>query len=229
MRPRGFTLVELLVAIALLALIFAVALRYFTLQAEQTRRIQARSEVQDRVRLVMEVVSQDLLLAGNQYYIPSSGSVSQKINVPSPYLSATDGGYKDTFRVRYVTSLRREVSSACREVSYSFQDNTLRREDKSCGGSSNPQPLADGILALDITYICSNFDQSTGTFLTAKSGSPPCPAGSYTRSARVRVVGRSLTRVSGSTFSDPAFASECKDYFCFALEQEVLLPNLKDQ
>lgn len=97
MRSRGFTLAEILVAIALLTAIFAVALRYFVLQAEQTRRIQARNEVQERVRMVMEIVSQDLLLAGNQYFINSE---SEKINLSLPYLSATDGQYKDTFTVK---------------------------------------------------------------------------------------------------------------------------------
>lgn len=222
MRPRGLTLVEILVAIALLTGILAVALRYFVLQAEQTRRIQARNEVQERVRMVMEIVSQDLLLAGNQYFISSE---SEKIYLSPPYLSATDGQSKDTFTVKYVTSLRQR-GSACRVVSYSFSGNTLQRRDVTCDkendSSIGAQPLADEILVLDITYVCSSLTTET-------SGAPPCPAGSYPRSARVRVVGRSLAKVPGSTFPDPQLANECKDYVCFALEQEVLLPNLKDQ
>lgn len=235
MRSRGFTLAEILVAIALLTAIFAVALRYFVLQAEQTRRIQARNEVQERVRMVMEIVSQDLLLAGNQYFINSE---SEKIGLSLPYLSATDGQYKDTFTVKYVTSLRQK-DSACRVVSYSFSGNTLQRRDVTCDKENDStigaQPLAEQILVLDITYVCSSFEEVTLNGqkivrpVTATSGAPPCPTGSYPRSARVRVLGRSLTKVPGSTFPDPALANDCKDYLCFALEQEVLLPNLKDQ
>ncbi|RTH01731.1 prepilin [Thermus scotoductus] len=235
MRPRGLTLVEILVAIALLTGIMAVALRYFVLQAEHTRRIQARNEVQERVRMVMEIVSQDLLLAGNQYFVSSE---SEKINLAPPYLSATDGGSKDSFTVKYVTSLRQK-DSACRVVSYSFSGNTLQRRDVTCDkendSSIGAQPLAGEILVLNITYVCSSFEEITtnGTKVvrpvTAASGAPPCPTGSYPRSARIQVVGRSLSKVPGSTFPDPNLASDCKDYVCFALEQEVLLPNLKDQ
>jgi prepilin-type N-terminal cleavage/methylation domain-containing protein len=224
---KGFTLVELLIAAAILVTVLAVALRYFVATAEAGRLTQAKGELQDRVRMVMQVVSGDLQLAGAKYWTQGSTSVGfTLVNA----LQGTDGGAKDTLTVRYVTSLRAR-DSACRQVDYTFQGDTLRRSDISITPSSgtecqlgdpSPQPLAEGILALDIQYLCS--DGTTGN-------TPDCGPDAYPRSAKLTVAGYSLTPVNGgggtlTTVTDQTLACPA-GRLCYAMTQEVLLPNLK--
>ena len=224
---KGFTLVELLIAAAILVTVLAVALRYFVATAEAGRLTQAKSELQDRVRMVMQVVSGDLQMAGAKYWTDGTTSVGfTLVNV----LQGEDGEAKDTLTVRYVTSLRAQ-EAACRRVDYDFQGDTLRRSDVNITpqsgtecqeGSSDLQPLAEGILALDIQYLCSD-GSSTDT--------PDCGSDAYPRSARVTVAGYSLTpvkggggsltTVTGQTLTCPA------NRLCYGMTQEVLMPNLK--
>lgn len=230
MRRRGFTLVEVLVALAILVVILGLAIRYFTSNAELARETQARSELQDRVRMVMQVVSGDLQMAGATYW--NQGAENRGFTLPSGHvLEGIDGGPKDSIKLSYVTSLR-APSQACRSVEYAFQGDTLLRSDVNATPTSGRdclapdpsfQPLADGIAALDIRYLCSN-GQSRDT--------SDCGSDAYPRSAIVEVVGYSLspmkatgpqtiTTVSGASVACPAGRG------CYALRQEVLLPNLK--
>ncbi len=123
---RGFTLVEVLVAMAILVVVLAVGVRYFASTSELARNTQARNELQDRVRMAMQVVTADLQMAGARYW--NSGSQNRAFSLPLPPLSGTDGGPKDTLTLYYVTSLR-DPASACRRVDYSFDGDTLRRSD----------------------------------------------------------------------------------------------------
>lgn len=233
MRRRGFTLVEVLVALAILVVILGLATRYFTENAELARETQARSELQDRVRMVMQVVSGDLQMAGARYW--SQGAENIGFSLPAnSVLTGTNNAAKDSLIVSYVTSLR-DRSQACRLVSYSFQGDTLLRSDVNITPGSGRdclptdpafQPLADGIAALDIVYLCSNGQREV---IPENCGSE---SDVYPRSAIVEVVGYSLspmkaagpqtiTTVSGESVTCPAGRG------CYALRQEVLMPNLK--
>ncbi|GGM91118.1 hypothetical protein GCM10007092_00020 [Thermus composti] len=230
MTRRGFTLLEILVAMAILITVLAVTTRYFISTAELGRESQAKSELQDRVRMVMQVVAGDLQMAGARYW--NRGSQNRAFALPlGQVLQGTDGGAKDTLSLYYVTSLR-SLEEACRRVDYDFQGDTLRRSDVNATPTSGSdctlptpsfQPLADGLLALDIVYRCSD-----GT----ERNDPGCGTGAYPRSAIVEVVAyslkpvrgagpASLTTVSGQTVTCPPGRA------CYALRQEVLLPNLK--
>ncbi len=228
MKEKGFTLLELLVAMALLLSVLGVAFTYFQATLDSTRRTQAKSELQDRVRMVMQVVAGDLQMSGARYW--TQGTTSLGFTLVGA-LSGTDRGAKDTLTVRYVTSLR-DKSSACRRVDYGFDRDTLLRSDVNITPPSgtdclestpSPQPLAEGILALDLQYLCSN---------GVAQNTPDCGSSAYPRSARVSVAGysldqvrgvpsQSLTTVTGQTLTCPA------GRICYALTQEVLMPNLK--
>ncbi|WP_038056248.1 PilW family protein [Thermus amyloliquefaciens] len=230
MKRTGFTLVEALVALALLVTVLGVAVRYFTSNAALARETQARSELQDRVRMVMQVVSGDLQMAGARYW--NSGTANRAFVLPAgQVLRGTDGGAKDSVSLYYVTSLR-APTQACRRVDYRFQGDTLERSDVNATPTSGDectqpeasfQPLAEGILALDIRYLCSHGETRD---------TPDCGPDAYPRSALVEVVGYSLTpmraagpatltTLSGETLTCPANRG------CYALRQEVLMPNLK--
>ncbi|GAB6942825.1 PilW family protein [Thermus brockianus] len=231
MNQKGFSLVELLVALAILVVLLGVAVRYFASTAEMARETQAKSELQDRVRMVMQIVSGDLQLAGARYW--NSDTHNRVFVLPAgEILQGTNNQAKDTLSVYYVTSLR-DSNQACRRVDYDFQNDTLRRSDVNAtpstgnectGPTTSFQPLAENILALDIQYLCSDG--------TTKDTPEDCGAQAYPRSAVVEVVGYSraqvrspgpatLTTVSGEALTCPQGRA------CYALRQEVLLPNLK--
>lgn len=229
MRKSAFTLIELLVAMAILGVVMGLAVQYFVRQNQLTRQVQAKSEVQDKVRTVMQLITQDLQLAGASQYVDSTGATSNRLSCPTGCLNGSSSGLQDSLELSYVTSLR-GASEACRRVSYSFSGSTLQRVEATCG-SALPAPieLASGILALDIQYICSN-----GNRLDNYPDTSRCdPKYAYPRSARVSVVGRSdapYPSTSSSSYRTLTGEVTCPTGFvCYGMEQEVLLPNFKNQ
>ena len=233
MKRGGFTLVELLAAMAIFAVVLGIVGNYFAQQNSLARANQARSELQDRVRIVMQIVTQDLQMAGASRYSDASGNINTSVSLASctytQCLVAADGGLRDSFQVQYLTSLQ-DVSNACRRVSFDFSGNTLRRSDVTCSSPADPQPLADNLLALDIVYLCSN-----GNRLGQYPDETNCPSGAaYPRSALVSVVGQSRSRVAGTPpNSYPTSSGRTVDcpagFLCYAMSQEVRMPSLKDQ
>lgn len=237
-REAGFTLVELLVAAAIFTVVLGIVTTYLVDHLRLTNTIQARNEVEDKVRSTMQLVAQDLQMAGSSRYSDSSGNVDQSVPLPSCLFSGClepdengAASARDTVRMAYVTSLR-PTGEACREVAYGFDGSTLQRSDVACGSSENLQPFADNILALDIVYVCSN-----GAAVSVFPDASDCPssgaAKAYPRTAKVTIVGRSNDPVRGASATSTTTVSgltvSCgPEYQCFALEQEVLLPNLKD-
>jgi prepilin-type N-terminal cleavage/methylation domain-containing protein len=54
---RGVTIVELLVAMTVLVIVLGIATFIFARHAQLQRNVQARSDVQDRVRMVAQLVT----------------------------------------------------------------------------------------------------------------------------------------------------------------------------
>lgn len=157
-RGQGLTLVELLVAAAILSVVLGLVTVYLGQHVRYARQTEARNEVQDKVRMVMQMVSQDLQMAGAQRYVysnpthsgslPPDGSIAANVSLPScDYTSAagvdcltgTDSGTSDAISVLYVTSLRDltvtstiDANPVCRKVDYTFSGTTLRRSDEQC-------------------------------------------------------------------------------------------------
>jgi prepilin-type N-terminal cleavage/methylation domain-containing protein len=119
MRRRGFTLVELLIAMGILAGILTLVAVYFGDQRDLTQRTQSRSEVQDRVRMVMQMVTQDLQMVGSRGFLDSSGNLITTVSSGCSgvnCLTSTNAGVQDGFAAQYVTSLRTNSAQACRAV-----------------------------------------------------------------------------------------------------------------
>jgi len=244
---KGFSLMEVLVAAAILAILGAIVARALVDQADLSRRVQARNEVQDKGRVVMELVKQDLFLAGSNRYVTLSNSGNSFVafvtaSVPnwsdcsstSPCLSAASANstsVQDSFSVRYVTSLR-DLNQACRRVKYQFSGNTLQRSDVVCVNSDSLQPLADQVLALNLRFECSD-----GTIEDA--GSPPCSGNRYPRAALVTVVVASTNLAPGNPSDAVSFTIQTGNStqaiacpsgrICYGLTERVELPSLKDK
>lgn len=244
MRNSGFTLIETIVAMSILSIVLWLGIGYFIQTREVAQQAQTQSEVQDRVRSVMQMVTNDLQLAGSSRYTDSSGNTTSQLScVISSCLSGAASGANsavtDKLTVRYASSLQDSGASACRRVDYLIVNNSLRRSDQTCATADSTvttalentnNEISGNILALDIQYVCS-----TGTTTNQYPDNTNCPSGtSYPRSALVTVVGRSSNpdgktsiktyrTTSGQTVTCPA------QYVCYSMTQQVLMPNLKDQ
>jgi Tfp pilus assembly protein PilW len=228
-KPSGFNILELVISLALIIVVLGIVSSYLVQESNLSRRTQARNEVQDRVRIVMQLVRQDLQQAGSSRFIDAStldvnATVSgwTSCTSTSPCLTGTNNGNQDSFTVRYITSLK-SVGVSCRQVTYSFASgsNDLQRTDaEGCSGTPTPVVIASDILAMNIQYQCgmNTTDQDT----------PNCGTNSFTRSAVVTIMGQSEVNV-GAT-DDSTWLVACpSNKTCFQLREEVLLPSLKTQ
>lgn len=219
-KRSGFTLLELLVAAAILAVLLSAVAMYFSRQIKLNRAAEAQAQVQDNVRMVMQLVTTDLLQAGSRAYV-TTGAVSD-VKLPSVVLQGGGSTVRDSLDLSYVSSLR-SSSDACRAVEYGWSGTTLLRSDQTCPSDlSFPSPsysdLASHILVLDLKFQCSD-----GTVVAdANCGS------SFVRSVDVAVMGQSDNPVAGRQEAVTYGGTSCpQDYTCFLLKQRVLTPNLK--
>ncbi len=244
----GFTIVELLVASVVLITVLGIVAVFFAQQNRVSRAAQERSDAQDRARLVVQLVTQDLSLAGSKRFILDSGSIDKAASLAAcpddangvtTCLELTSNNAQDSLSTLYVNSLR-SVADACRRVAYRFDGDTLQRFDEkyTCGGSvslvdttssASFVDMAEHILALDVSIMCSN-----GESVTGYPEQTHCPYGSsYPRSAVVNVIAESQHTIPGTaatslkTVTDETVTCPA-DRYCYALSQEVLMPNLKD-
>lgn len=218
----GFTVVELLIAATVTVIVLALAGFFLAQQSQLQRATQNRTELQDRVRVGLQLISQDLALAGNSAVIASDGA---RLGVSWPgcfdgaagCLLVSDSGR--TMSVRYLSS-QFSSGNECRDVTYRFGGSgTLERSDVNCGDAEVFVALAERVVDFDVTVHCSNgldFDAFPNT------GCPP--TGGYGRSVTARLVGQS--RAQGTGLTAPGCPA---DYLCFAMTQETLMPNMKDQ
>ncbi|GEM84900.1 prepilin-type cleavage/methylation domain-containing protein [Meiothermus hypogaeus] len=129
--------------------------------------MQERNEVQDRARLVLQMVSQDLILAGSSRFIRGNEVRFDAANWVScapgtPCLTGTDDSERDTFVTRYHTSLYPN-GQECRSIGYSFSGTTLLRADVPCSQAptgaivaSSYREFAPDITQLNIRYVCGD-------------------------------------------------------------------------
>lgn len=221
-QQAGLTVVELLIAASIVIIVLAMVGVFLGQQAQVQRATQNRSELQDRVRVAMQLLTQDLALTGNSAVVANDG---RKLDILWPgcfdgfdgCVELSDGGSR--LKVRYLSS-HFPAGSECRDVSYRLTgEGVLERSDVDCGGAETFAPLAENIVTFDVTVHCSN-----GIDLKEFPSAQCPPLSGYGRSATVEIVGQSRSPGSGLT------APGCDpDYLCFAMRQETLMPNMKDQ
>jgi len=238
----GLTVIELLVAGAVLVIVLGLASIYFAQQAQLQRNVQARNEVQDRVRVAMQLLMQDIALAGNTLLVTPAGVVTTPAGFPGCF-DQVGGGTScvelgnastssSTLRLRYVSSLF-PAAEACRDVSYRLNNGTLQRSDVSCGAGEVFVDLAPNMLGFKVVMVCSNGNRFAAFPVAGCGGGI-----SYGRSAIVSVAAQSAG-TTGSTSPQvrlvtPTIGSETTidcptGRICFGMTQEALIPNLKDQ
>lgn len=254
----GLALLEVLIALGVLVVVLGLTVGYLRDQHDLARLGQARSEAQDKARVAMALITQDLEMAGSSRYVSvtASGSTTTTYvptSVPNwtecngvpPCLQGRDNGTTDELSMRYVTSLR-DLAEACRRVRYDVASGTLRRSDVGCGQGDDLQPLAANVLAANVYYRCTNGQvvdapASLGAPVCASTASgsvrsiavtvvarsdEPLPGTHQGSAAAVRSAGGASPVAAGSMVSTPVACPA--RFYCYALEQEVLSPNLKE-
>jgi prepilin-type N-terminal cleavage/methylation domain-containing protein len=248
-RRRGFTVVELLVAMTVLVVVLGVGSVFFARQAQLQRAVQARNDVQDRLRVAMQLVTQDLSLAGAPLRLLADGTIDRDAPQHDCFEFSEEFGFsvyscvglvsaddtRSSIQVRYMTS-QFESARSCRDVEYTLRSDddglTLLRSDVDCGEAPQPVPLASNLLGFKAVVLCSSgvrFDALPDDDCKAPS--------SYVRSAIVSIGGFS-TIPTGTAPAAIEFVSTggtpgteaCPDgRVCYAMTQEILMPNLKDR
>jgi type II secretory pathway component PulJ len=229
----GVTFIELLIAATILVVVLGLAGTFFAQQIQLQRAVQARNEVQDTLRVVTQLLTQDLSLAGATIGINDAGRIENQISsfggcFATGCLTLDASG--PTLEMRYMSS-QFAASAACREVRYGVTNGTLQRSDVACGETEDPIDLAPNVRGFSVIFVCSNGTR-IGSFPDAA-----CPgASTYARTAFVSVAGASTIAVRGptanvsveSTTAGSPTPIDCPvGRYCYAMTQEVLLPNLK--
>ena len=239
-RQQGMTFIELLIAAAVFVVVLGLASVFFAQQVQLQRAVQSRNEVQDRTRVAMQLVTQDLSLAGNVWRLNAQGLPEVPITAfggcfAEGCLTLDSGSPDSALAMRYMSS-QFEADEACREVHYRVTDSVLLRADVTCGdGVADPDDfvaLASDMLGFVVVFVCSE-----GTRID-EFPSLDCPeVTSYPRSALVSVAASSTVRSSASAAtldlvstdpSSPRLEVCPNGRVCHVMNQEVLLPNLKD-
>lgn len=253
-RTAGFTLIEMIVAGAVLVIVLGIVAIFFGNQTRMTRRTQARTDTQDQARLVMQLVTQDLSLTGAMNYILATGGIDSSASLTTcptvsgvasclQVVNTASHSQRDGISLMYVNSLR-PAAQACRTVAYGFIGTTLYRHDASFTCSDTTQALVDpttvttssfgqvagDVLALDVALTCSS--DATSAFDHYPDETNCSHTSAYPRSATVTVVTESTVAgvaSGGQTFGTATGGTvTCPtDHFCYAMTQRVLLPNLK--
>jgi prepilin-type N-terminal cleavage/methylation domain-containing protein len=176
---QGFTLVEMIVAVAILGIIMGVASAFLAQQSRAAGISQAINEAELAARTIAEAVIQDFQLAGSRAYL-DVGGVARYVNIQAggcdaaarhacvvPHVMADGGAIQlfdpasvNGYTIYYLTSL--EPAAPCRRVDYALLESTMYRSDV---GSTTCAPLLSlGQIDLDVAAFASNVSDFSVAF-----------------------------------------------------------------
>lgn len=211
-KHSGVTLLEMLIAIAVLAIMFGVVAAFMAQQTRAVALSQAINEAEVTARVIAEAVAQDFQLAGSRA-VRIGGSVNYEVidvggcdednrdtcvlptsvnstgAVTLPATSSING-----YAVFYRTSLD-ALDPNCRRVDIAYVGSEVYRSDVECG-------TALSAIDLDVALFATNVDDFGVRFVCAdesiNAGADPrlCyGGGSYVRQAFIDVTVTTVGRV----------------------------------
>src|SRR5690606_32730907 len=159
-RQAGITVIELLIAASIMMIVLGIAGAFLAQHTQLQRSTQNRSELQDRVRVGMQLIAQDLALTGNSAIVANDG---RRLDVTWPgcfdgaagCVELSDAG--TTLKVRYLSS-QFTSGSECRDVTYRLTGGVLQRSDVACAASESFIDLANNVIDFEVTVHCGNGD-----------------------------------------------------------------------
>ena len=151
--PRGFTLIEVLVAIGIFALLVALLYGTFAATFESARRAEAAAEEYRVVRWGMRHLLRDLSMF---YPLPLPPATSPFEGTDRSRWRA-DGSYPDDLLRFTSLSHRRAMADAPEsdqgEVTYFLQEETLVREVRLAAGGRRTDEISDKVRGLNFRYL----------------------------------------------------------------------------
>jgi prepilin-type N-terminal cleavage/methylation domain-containing protein len=132
MNKKGITLIELMIALCISAIIMAGVYRVFIAQAKNYSYQEEVADAQNAVRVGMEILVSDLRMAG---YNPEDGVALSAIPI---------SGTKTTIRLEW------QEGAAVKIVQYRLSNGTLIRNV-----NGEDQEVLDDVKTLDFTFTTS--------------------------------------------------------------------------
>lgn len=199
----GFTLVELLVALAVFGVILGFVAVYFRQQTNVAARAQALNDAELAARTVAEGVAQDFQMAGSRATFVGGSVLYQNVatgcaegvrsgcvvareyasdgSIGTPTTEADINGYA----IYYRTSLT--PTETCRRVDYAFIERVLYRSDVECDEGLATIDLDASAYAEDIQDFSLSFECSDGSSYTDPLDCYEAEEDAYVRQAEVYV------------------------------------------
>lgn len=174
----GFTLIEILIALAIFAVVIAQAFAVFGAQHVTYTGTERAIEVQEDVRLVTEAVLSDVRMAG--YMVPQVAGISSVDggNASADMVCVSDPSKIADAQVDAATA--RFDKAQVQFSAIGAGDNSVQVDTVDVDGDGNPSGLPDfrvgeGVILADGTSShCGIISDVTGTTITF---APPTPAG----------------------------------------------------
>lgn len=214
----GFSLVELLISMAILGVILGIVGNYLTAQWRLADQTEARNEMQVNLRSAMEMVSGDLYNAG-------SVGVAKPCTPATPALEAVSTSARShTLTVRYCDTYK----VAPKVVTYAVQADPDNANLKTL--FRNGTPAIPGIIGLEVVLTCKPGTSSVTSLVnpTCKTGFSPADvlSGTLKLAAQSPRKARQVSMVY--TFAGTAVggADQQDGYYYEYAEQSVRTPNL---
>ena len=180
MGNQGFTIVEILIACALLSILMAVMVKSFTMIDSTYNAQNAAANLQQVVRTGMDIMTQNIRMAGyNPFQLAGVGiqEDSSEISIQFSYDEDEDGIIADD-----------EV------ITYLHEDNQLKRQL----GDGNRVGIIDNVTDLNFTYLDGddNVTDDPGAVKTVEISmtvtEPAGPWRTISRTYATRVLCRNL-------------------------------------
>lgn len=214
----GFSLIELLISMAILSVILGIVGNYLTTQWRLADQTEARNEMQVNLRSAMEMIAGDLYNAG-------SVGVANPCTPATPALATTAPTARGhTLAVRYCDTYK----VAPKEVSYEIMADASNANLKTL--FRNGTPAIPGIIGFELSLTCK-----PGTASVTSSSDPTCKTAfspTDVISATIRLAAQSPRRApqvsSTYTFAGTAVggADQQDGFYYEYAEQSVRTPNL---
>lgn len=174
-RRSGMTLIEMLVAMAILGIVFAILAAFMVQQTRAVALSQAINEAEVTARVIAEAVAQDFQLAGSRavrvgnsvnYEVIEAGGCDDnnrdRCVLPTSVTSSgavSEAGTEtiNGYAIFYRTSLD-EADPNCRRVDYAFVNDAVYRSDVRCSSAVSDFDLDVSLFATDVLAFSVRFE-----------------------------------------------------------------------